>query len=70
MTQFINIIKVLLRKWKLWTIFPVLAVALVFYLTKNLPKVYVSQATIHVNLQTNSDLSLSGQAIKPYEIAV
>ncbi|MDW7690504.1 Wzz/FepE/Etk N-terminal domain-containing protein [Flammeovirgaceae bacterium SG7u.111] len=70
MTKFIEIIKVLLAKWKLWIFFPILAVVLVFYLTKDLPRVYTSNATVHVNLQTNSDLSLSGQAIKQYEIGM
>lgn len=70
MAVFIDIIRLLLRKWKLWVFFPLMAMALVFYLTRDLPRDYIASGTVNVNLNLKSGLSISGESVKQYEISL
>ncbi|WP_020529857.1 exopolysaccharide transport family protein [Flexithrix dorotheae] len=70
MRKFFEILRAIKRQWKLWVIFPSISVCIVIYLTRNQEKTFTSNATISLNLETNGNLSLSGQAVKQYEIGI
>ena len=68
MEQFIAITRTLFKhKYKL-VILPLLVMALVMYLTKDLPKIYKTEAKLFINLQESKGLSLNGEDLKQYQV--
>jgi uncharacterized protein involved in exopolysaccharide biosynthesis/Mrp family chromosome partitioning ATPase len=57
--DFINFIKVLKRRKLLLIIVPVIAVVIAFFLTKNIPEVYKSQAQIATGITQENKISIS-----------
>ncbi|NTV45889.1 MAG: hypothetical protein HGB11_05080 [Chlorobiales bacterium] len=68
MQTFISIIRAVLRRWKFWTILPLVSMAIVFLLTMSLPKKYISEATLNINFQNSKELSLTDDVMQQYEI--
>ncbi|UZR98021.1 GumC family protein [Chondrinema litorale] len=58
-------------KFKIWLIgIPVLSGALVFFLTRNQERKYISKATLQVSMPTSGDVSLIGREFKQYEASL
>ena len=58
-------------KFKIWVIgIPVLSGALVFFLTRNQERKYISKATLQVSMPTSGDVSLIGREFKQYEASL
>ncbi|MDX2128648.1 MAG: Wzz/FepE/Etk N-terminal domain-containing protein [Chloroherpetonaceae bacterium] len=68
MTEFISIVRTLLKKWKLWVAIPILSAAVMYGLTFNEKKVYQSDALMQLNLQQSKSLSLTEDALQQHEI--
>ncbi|MEM1135158.1 MAG: hypothetical protein AAGI07_04915 [Bacteroidota bacterium] len=72
--MFLEKVQVIVRKFwqfKLWVIcVPLLSGLLVFLLTRNQERKYISKATLQVNLPTTGDISLSGREFKQYEASL
>lgn len=68
MEHIFSVIRSVLNRWKLWTVLPLLAMGLVFYLTRSQPKIYVSEATLNISFQSSKGLSLTDDVLQQYEI--
>nr|WKN34474.1 hypothetical protein K4G66_19030 [Tunicatimonas sp. TK19036] len=62
------IFRALLNNWLKLVIMPVLAAGLVFYLTKDQPKKYVTNAKLIMNFPDNKAISLGDNEMKQYQI--
>lgn len=69
MNIIIQILRQLGKKWYLWICIPVLAGALVFYLTGKGNKQYISEASLFLNLPTSKGLSITNEEFKQHEIS-
>ena len=47
---------------------PILAMSIVYELTKNQPRKYKSEAKLYLNLQENQATSLNGEGLKQYQV--
>lgn len=68
MQTFISIVRAVMRRWKFWTILPLVSMLTVFLLTISLPKKYISEATLNINFQNSKELSLTDDVMQQYEI--
>ena len=62
------IFRALLKNWLKLIIMPVLAAGSVFYLTKDQPKKYVTEAKLIMNFPDNKAISLGDMEMKQYQI--
>lgn len=62
------IFRALLKNWLKLVIMPVLAAGLVFYLTKDQPEKYVTNAKLIMNFPDNKAISLGDNEMKQYQI--
>lgn len=69
LTQIIQILREIQKKWYLFLIIPFLAAVAIFFLTRNRPLEYISQATVYLHLPTQKGLSLTNEEYKQFEIA-
>ena len=58
-------------KFKIWVVaIPLASAALVFFLTKDQERKYISKATLQVSLPTSGEVSLTGTEFKQYETSM
>ncbi len=62
------IIRALLKHWLKLVLLPLLSMALVYYLVKDQPQKYRTEAKLFLNLQENKAISLSDSEMKQYQI--
>lgn len=62
------IIRALLKNWLMLVLLPILSMSIVYYLIKDQPQKYKTEAKLFMNLQENKAISLDDSEMKQYQI--